>query len=720
MDGVPRDSPRSSAETSRGDAAAPLGEVHGSAMDEGSKFQKAIAAWRNIDLTNLIPKLDTTASDLVAHQRDALVERKELAQKTKDFRKLDEDSKLAEIKSLLKSYQGYIDLVSNQNKTVSSSFLNFYSSLSEAPDPYPLLEASIDSLVVADETVPRLEAENKSLQWSNKRLSCQLEALEKQLNEERSARQQAEENRDVKVRQVEESWSAVLTEKEDNWAARERSLEERTENQERLLKELKASYEVSQRMDRGQESETQSVNGTSAAELEMMHSDLDRANARLADVEARNEQLRLQLAQSATQSGARQSAQVEDDPSYIRLRSENSSLLRKIDSTKFERDSERREVDTTLRGLRRDLSVIKEDNDKLKAKVQKWSDYEDVKTELEVLKSIEFATGENEEDEGHSNMEKKEQNLEQLLMARNKKLNEDLTVLRVSHQELNSRFETLQDDLSNTNMELERSRNLTATLETDMERLQQEATNTFPAASVAGTYSSRYPKSNKKGGRGSPTSSIISGFDNQGTLESLRAGETAAAGGSGILPMVTAQRDRFKKRIKELEAELSKNYQTVSALRAEVSSLQKDNLNLYEKTRYVNSSFNRGQHTSSSASHSTNPNPSAIQIGGASPIDRYHSAYESRISPFAAFRGRESARALKRMSLPERAIFQITRMILQTRTSRNLFGLYCLALHMMVFGMLFYTGSATVDQQVVHMAESVANNIGERAEGGSN
>jgi homeobox protein cut-like len=55
-----------------------------------------------IDLTHNIPKLDSTASEIISHQRDALVQRKDLAQKTKDFRKLDDASKLGEHKSLLK------------------------------------------------------------------------------------------------------------------------------------------------------------------------------------------------------------------------------------------------------------------------------------------------------------------------------------------------------------------------------------------------------------------------------------------------------------------------------------------------------------------------------------------------------------------------------------------------------------------------------------------
>ncbi len=56
----------------------------------------------DIDLTNLMPTLDATASEIVSHQRDSLVQRKDLAQKTKDFRKLEDSAKLLEYKGLLK------------------------------------------------------------------------------------------------------------------------------------------------------------------------------------------------------------------------------------------------------------------------------------------------------------------------------------------------------------------------------------------------------------------------------------------------------------------------------------------------------------------------------------------------------------------------------------------------------------------------------------------
>ena len=62
----------------------------------------ALLTVADIDLTKLVPELDNIASNIVTNQRDALVSRKDLAQKTKDFRKLDDASKLVEYKGLLK------------------------------------------------------------------------------------------------------------------------------------------------------------------------------------------------------------------------------------------------------------------------------------------------------------------------------------------------------------------------------------------------------------------------------------------------------------------------------------------------------------------------------------------------------------------------------------------------------------------------------------------
>ena len=342
----------------------------------------------DLDLTSLVSNLDTTAAELVEQQRDSLVQRKDLAQKTKDFRKLDDAGKLADIKGLLKAYQGFIDVLTNHSKSVSSAFLSAYSPLSEAPDPYPLLEASIESLVTAEETVPKLESENKHLQNAVSKLTSQLDDTEKQLEQERALRQSSETTQDAKIQEVEQSWSAVMKEKQDNWESRERILEEKVDNQDRLLKELKASYEVSQRLERSEDEGSQNVaSGATSAELEILNSELDKTNLRLSEVQSRNEQLRVELAQAKSRTGdPERSDQIEDDPAFLRLRTENSSLLRKLDSARFERGSEQDKLESKIRGLEREIAALGDDRDAFKRKVDRWRDYDDIKQELEMLK----------------------------------------------------------------------------------------------------------------------------------------------------------------------------------------------------------------------------------------------------------------------------------------------------------------------------------------------
>jgi homeobox protein cut-like len=575
-------------------------------------------------------------------------------------------------------------------------------------------------MLVSEETLPKLTEENEHLQKTVSKLTTQLDEAESRLQKERGARKDLEENLESKVKEVESSWAAVLDEKKDNWEAKERALEDKIENQDRLLNEIKASYEVNQRLGRNDDGED-SRGHVNSAELEMVNADLERTSARLAEVEARNEQLRMDLAQAKSLVPTQQTTSLEDDPAYMRMRSENSSLIRKLDASRVEKEALKRDLDARLRGLEREVGLLKEERDTYKSKVQKWSDYDDVKQELEVLKSIEFSTGDDDDvvrdddvpDAQNGAAKGKKDTLEQLLLARNKKLSDELTILRVSHQDLQNRLQSLQEELSKTNAELEKAQNLNEKLENELSTVQAEAPTHFPSgASVAGTYVSRYAPSiapGRKSGRAtSPTSSIISGFNPRDS-----SGE-AVGGGSGILPMITAQRDRFKKRNTQLEQELSESHRTMSQLRQEIAALQKDNLNLYEKTRYV-SSYNRAPGATSSSAYANNPNPSTVSIGGSggsSPgpggiaLDRYRKAYESNLSPFQAFRGRESARAYRRMSFPERVVYSVTRMVLASRTSRNLFAGYCVALHILVFFSLYWLGAGDLESNASKLSEA--------------
>lgn len=667
-----------------------------------TRFQKAIAAWRSIGLTTLISQLDQTASDIVNHQKDAVLERKEVAQKTKDFRKLDDAGKLAEYKAILKAYQTFVDLLTAHGKESSSAFLQLYTTLSEAPDPFPLLEASVEALVTSEDTLPRLTSENTELKKRVDQLSQELEITEGKLQTERQARKAAEDGTGQKTEDIERSWRQVLEEKEGNWATKEQMLEDKIETQDRLFKELRANYEVSQRL--GKDEQDTAAQKAASAELQLVTSDLEKATARLADVEARNEQLRIELAQASSYATRTR----DEDAQILRLQSENSSLLRRLESMRFDRDVERQQAEEHAKQLERRRKSAQDEAQDLRHKLQRCADYEEVKRELEMLKSIELSADDDPEDDestpASSAADAKKNSLEQLLLARNKKLSEDLTLLRVSHKELAEQLDGLKADLSKTKADLEASQKLSASLENDLTQLQEEAASGIPSSgmSVAGTYVSRYPQSSRRG-RSSPTSSIISGFDGTSRGDAGRPSD-GLGGGSGILPMVQAQRDRFKQKVQQLDEELQRTYATVTSLRQEVASLQKDNLNLYEKSRYV-SAYSRTGASSSAYGHE--PSHTAINVA-ADTGDRWKAQYEANISPFAAFRGREAARAYKRMHIPERMVFSLTRIVLATRTSRNLFAGYCLALHLLVFFMLYWMSAAGAASSRLNSAATVA------------
>lgn len=179
----------------------------------------------------------------------------------------------------------------------------------------------------------------------------------------------------------------MLEEKQGNWEVKEKSLEDKIESQDRLLNELKASYEVSQRLGHTGDNEGESRQfSASAAELEIVSSDLERTSQRLAEVQARNEQLRVELAELS--SGSQRKPVTEEDPANARLRSENSSLLRKMDTARLEKDAESRKQEARIRALEKDTKSLQRDREELRERIHSWRDYNDIKRELEIFKVL--------------------------------------------------------------------------------------------------------------------------------------------------------------------------------------------------------------------------------------------------------------------------------------------------------------------------------------------
>merc|ERR1712050_56322 len=96
------------------------------------------------------------------------------------------------------------------------------------------------------------------------------------------------------------------------------------------------------------------------------------------------------------------------------------------------------------------------------------------------------------------------------------------------------------------------------------------------------------------------------------------------ANDSSLLPIIQAQRERYKKRNEELEEQGAKQQQQMTLLQAEVKDLQADNVKLYEKIRYL-----QGYQSQTSL-----PRNDTV----ASPVEsRYKNQYEQRLDPFTTF-----------------------------------------------------------------------------------
>lgn len=116
-----------------------------------------------------------------------------------EFKKLpDDNEKFNAIKVLLKAYQGEIDSLTRRAKMSETSFLNVYKLLSDAPDPYPLLDAAVDQTVKVAEA-RMLESELGRLREENAELKKQVEEVDK-VDEKRKKAEARADSLEEKVR----------------------------------------------------------------------------------------------------------------------------------------------------------------------------------------------------------------------------------------------------------------------------------------------------------------------------------------------------------------------------------------------------------------------------------------------------------------------------------------------------------------------------------------
>ncbi|KAF7315489.1 Golgi membrane protein [Mycena indigotica] len=658
---------------------------------EPTNFSGALATWKEINLSELQKTLDAQGIQLVDNQKESVVGRKALADKTKEFKKIPDSEKLEAFKGLLKAYQTEIDSLTKRSKASENAFLDVYKVLAEAPDPYPLLEAAVDQTVKVAEARD-FEAELKRLREENvdlrKRVSdfASTEAAKKKSEQKvEQLEQKMEEMIQEKVAQKENELNATYDEKLRNYEEREQDLQKQVALTKNQLLDLRMSNESNQAklMDQGQKQDKEVV--AKLAELDMVVADLERANSRVVTVERRNEILRAEI--ETIRTGSESSDRVKSLQSQIAdLEAESERLSRVLESQKQVSSEATVAAQKRIDDLSRDIQIKASEIDQLKSKLKQYGDYDEIKRELEIMKYVEFAGLDDADDEEGDHDTKPDsglqlpnpnaqkanahrgKTLEALLATKNKKLLEELTKFRIIHTELEASLASAEEQLFTTKAELEKQKDLNEKLETDLLSMNSHKPNGDLDASET------------------DTGDVLAGLDlGRKADPSVRSTPIpfSSSADTTILPIVTSQRDRFRQRNAELEEELRKQFQIISELRAEIKNLQADNLKLYEKVRYMQSY--REEAGSRPVTSQLDPLPASQSSSSrVDDMSKYRARYEEAMNPFEAFRGREATRAYQNLNPIERGVLILTRGILGNRRTRAFFIVYAIALHLLV------------------------------------
>ncbi|XP_071377681.1 cut-like homeobox 1b isoform X5 [Centroberyx affinis] len=639
------------------------------AANAGSMFQY----WKRFDLQQLQKELDATATQLANRQDESEQSRKKLIDLSREFKKNTPEDLRKQVAPLLKSFQGEIDALSKRSKEAEAAFLNVYKKLIDVPDPVPVLELA-QQLQLKLQRMHDIETENTKLRETledyNKEFAevknqeVTIKSLKEKIREyEQSLKNQAENLAQEKQLQLHNDYA----EKERKLQESQDSMSSRLEEAEHKAQSLQTALETTQAELFDLKTKYDEESTAKADEIEMVMTDLERANQRAEAAQREAESLREQL--SMTNQSLQLASQIQADPDTAVEVVSRSSLevelgAKERETAQLVEDVQRLQASLTklrettssqITQLEQQLSTKTATLKELEEKLQKQADYEEVKKELSILKSMEFGPSDSVQVKDSSKP------LEVLLLEKNRSLQSESASLRIANTELSGRYAELQVEFSAAVRTSAEQKELILKLEHDLSTIQ--SMSSLPRPDAEGSDLSNMDNIPE------PIKEATAMFTGPGLApqSELPQGQM-----DSLLSIISSQRERFRSRNQELEAESRSMQQTMQALQNELDSLRADNIKLYEKIKFLQSYPGRAG-------------------GSDDTVMRYSSQYEERLDPFASFSKRERQRRYLSLSPWDKATLSLGRVILSNKMARTIAFFYTLFLHCLVFLVLYKT-----------------------------
>ncbi|KHG16209.1 Protein CASP -like protein [Gossypium arboreum] len=680
---------------------APQGGSDGDKTNPSSSPVSVVSNfWKEFDLEKEKSVLDEQGLRIAENQENSQKNRRKLAESTRDFKKAAPEEKLSLFNSLLKGYQEEVDNLTKRAKFGENAFLNIYQKLYEAPDPYPAL-ASISE---QDLKISELESENRKVKVELEEFRTESMHLK---NQQATIRRLEERNRQLE-QQMEEKVKEIVEMKQRSLAEenqktlevlkdREQSLQDQLRQAKESVSNMQKLHELAQSQLFELRAQSEEDRAAKQSEVNLLMDEVERAQTRLFSLEREKGLLRSQL-QSTNEESENKRSDVDSNAilenslsSKEKIISELNMELHNIETTlSNERVQHVNEI-KKLNSLLNEKDVALEEMKKeLKARpTEKLVD--DLRKKVKILQAVGYNSIEAEDWEAATSGEEMSK-MESLLLDKNKKMEHELTQLKVKLSERTSLLETAEGKIVELAEKVNEQQKL-------IQKLEDDILKGYSSKEKKGTLFDDWDLSESGGNELSEVRKVFSVICPMYSLSAALPFETvrphmentdqkqvsADQDQSSMLKVICNQRDRFRARLRETEEEIRQLKEKIGELTTELEKTKADNVKLYGKIRYVQD-YNQEK----VISRGSKKYAEDLESGFTSDVEsKYKKIYEDDINPFAAFSKKERDQRYKELGFRDRITLSSGRFLLGNKYARTFAFFYTIGLHILVFTCLY-------------------------------
>ncbi|XP_027737908.1 protein CASP isoform X7 [Empidonax traillii] len=395
-------------------------------------------------------ELDTTATILANRQDESEQSRKKLIEQSREFKKNTPEDLRKQVAPLLKSFQGEIDALGKRSKEAEAAFLNVYKRLIDVPDPVPALDLG-QQLQLKVQRMHDIETENQKLRETLEEYNKEFAEVKNQEVTIKALKEKIREYEQTLKNQAENIALEKEQKLQNDFAEKERKLQEtqmstasKLEEAEHKVQTLQTALEKTRTELFDLKTKYDEETTAKADEIEMIMTDLERANQRAEVAQREAETLREQL--SSANKSLQLATQIQKAPDVeqaieVLTRSslevelaakerEIAQLVEDVQRLQGSLTKLRENSSSQISQLEQQLTAKNSTLKQLEEKLKGQADYEEVKKELNILKSMEFAPSESSGGQDASKP------LEVLLLEKNRSLQSENATLRITNSDL--------------------------------------------------------------------------------------------------------------------------------------------------------------------------------------------------------------------------------------------------------------------------------------------